>query len=222
MTDPAPPPIRKKRGCLFYLCITFAVLVLLGCLAVFLTVRFIKGQIAAYTDSAPMSLPKVEMSDADYKRLDQRVKSFADAIEAGKAGGPLVLTEQDVNALLVKSANAAELADKVHVSLSGSEVKGQVSIPLNGLGWIGKGRYLNGEAAFKVSLDNGVLIVTAKEIKVKGKALPEKFMSQLRQENLAQDAYKNPKNAETIRKLDAIEVKDGRVIITPRNAKSAP
>jgi len=140
-------------------------------------------------------------------------------VEQEKSAGPLVLTEKEINALIVKSANAKDLADKVHVSLNGDEITGQVSFPLSQLGWLGRGRYLNGEATFKVSLDNGVLIVTAKEIKVKGKPLPEKFMSQLRQENLAKDAYKNPKNAEAIRKLDRIEVKDSRVVITPRTGK---
>ena len=76
--------------------------------------------------------------------------------------------------------------------MNGNEVKGLVSIPLSGLGWLGKGRYLNGDATFKVSLENGVLMVTAEQIQVKGVPIPESVMSQLRSENLAQDAYKDP------------------------------
>ena len=55
---------------------------------------------------------------------------------------------------------------------SGDQVKGQVSIPLTDLGWLGKGRYLNGDATFNVSLESGVLIVTAREVRVKGQTAP--------------------------------------------------
>ena len=220
MPDPTTsPPPRKGRGCLFYGCLTCVVLLLLvGVLAV-VAIRFVKNQVNAYTDSQPMKLPRVEMTDAEFQKLDERAKAFGDAMEKGKPAEPLILTERDINALIARAANMKELADKVYVSVNGNEVKGQVSIPLARLGWLGKGRYLNGEATFNVSLENGVLIVTAREIKVKGKPLPESFMSQLRHENLAKEAYKEPKNAEAIRKLDSIQVQESQVLIKARGAQ---
>ena len=212
MSDQPP----KSRGCLFYGCLTCVVLFLAACVLVFFAVRFVRNRVTAYTDAAPAKMPAFEMSDADFKLLQERKKSFADAMEQGKATEPLVLTENEINALIIKSSESKELADKVHVSLSGEDLRGQVSVPLSFLGWFGRGRYLNGEAGFNVSLQNGILIVTAREVKVKGKPLPESFMSQLRNENLAKDVYKNPKNAEAIRKLESIQVKDNRVIIKAR------
>jgi hypothetical protein len=41
-------------------------------------------------------------------------------------------------------------------------------------------------------------------------------MTELRQENLAKDALNSQKNAEMVRKLESIEVKDGKLIIKPR------
>jgi hypothetical protein len=213
---PAPPP--QRRGCLFYGCLTCVALAVIAGLLAFLTVRAIKNKIYAYTDTQPMQMPKVEMTDAEFEILKQRVASFGDGMEQGKPVEPLILTERDINALLAKAANTKELADKVYVSVNGNQVKGQVSIPLSGLGWLGRGRYLNGEATFNVSLENGVLIVTAEEIKVKGKPLPESFMKRLRQENIAKDAYQDPKNAEAIRKLDSIQVEDSRAIIKARGS----
>jgi hypothetical protein len=204
---------------LFYGCLTCVVLLLIMSVLAVVTVRFIKNQVNTYTDTQPMKLPRVEMTDADYQQLERRVKSFGDAMEKGTPPAPLMLTERDLNALIARAANMKELADKVYVSVNGTEVKGQVSIPLSRLGWLGKGRYLNGEATFNVSLENGVLIVTAREIKVKGKPLPETFMSQLRRENLAKEAYKNPKNAEAIRQLDTIQVQESQVLIKARAAK---
>lgn len=212
----APTPQPKRRGCFFYGCLTSVVLVLLAGLLIFLAVRFVRNQIYSYTEAQPLKMPKVEMTDAEFQILESRVKSFASALETGKALEPLTLNERDLNALLALSANTKELADKVHVSLNGNEVKGMISIPLSGLGWLGKGRYLNGEATFKVSLENGVLIVTAQEIRVKGLPIPESVMSQLRGENLAKEAYKDPQNAETIRKFESIQVEDSEVTVKAR------
>ena len=219
---PAPtttPPPRKGRGCLFYGCLTCVVLLLILAVLAVVAIRFFKNQVNAYTDSQPMKLPRVEMADAEFQQLDQRVKAFGGAMEKGTPAEPLILTERDINALIARAANMKELADKVYVSVNGNEVKGQVSIPLSALGWLGKGRYLNGEATFNVSLENGVLIVTAREVKVKGKPLPETFMSQLRKENLAKEASKDQKNAEAIRKLDSIQVQESQVLIKARGAQ---
>lgn len=215
ITSPAP----KRRGCLFYGCLTAIVLLLLAGLMAFLAVRFVRNKLDAYTDTQPMKLPKVEMTDTEFQNLQERVKSFGVTLDQGKPGEPLMLNEREINALIARSENAKAFADKVYVSVNGNEVKGQVSIPLSGLGWLGNGRYLNGEAVFKVSLENGVLIVTAQSVKVKGSPLPESFMSQLRQENLAKDAYKDPKHAEAIRKFDSIQVEDNRVVVKARAAK---
>jgi hypothetical protein len=211
-----PAPATKGRGCFFYGCLTSVVLLLLASLLVFLGVRFVRNKLNAYTDAQPLKMPKVEMTDAEFQILQQRMKAFAAALEQGKPLEPLSLNERDLNALIGLSPNTKELADKVHVSLNGNEVKGMVSIPLSGLGWLGKGRYLNGDATFKVSLENGVLIVTAQEIRVKGVPIPESFMGPLRRENLAKEAYKDPQNAETIRKFESIQVEDSQVTVKAR------
>lgn len=217
------PPPRKGRGCFFYGCLTCLVLFLVACLSVFLVIQFVKSKINAFTDTAPMKLPKVEMTDAEYQGLDERVRAFSDAMQQGKPTPPLTLGERELNALILKSPNAKELADKVYVSLNGDQVKGQVSVPLDKFGWFGRGRYLNGEATFKVSLENGVLIVTPSEILVKSKPLPESIMKDLREKNLAQEAYKDPKNAQAISKFQSIQIKDSRVTIQARtNSAPAP
>lgn len=220
MTDPAASALpRKRRGCLFYGCLTSLILFLVICLMGVLAVRWIRNQISGFTDNAPMTLPKVEMAETEYKALDQRVKTFGDALEQGKSTEPLVLTERELNALLAGKPNMKTLADKVYVSLNDNQVRGQISIPLGGLGWLAKGRYLNGEATFHVALQNGVLIVTAEEVKVQGKALPETLMKEVRKENLAKDAYRDAESAAAIGKLESIEVQNGRAIIKAREGK---
>ena len=53
-------------------------------------------------------------------------------------------------------------------------------------------------------------------VQIKGQSLPESIMTQLRAQNLAQDAYRDPKNAATLRKFQSIEIKDGKIIIKAR------
>jgi hypothetical protein len=211
-----PPPAKKGRGCFFWGCLTCIVLFLVVCVAVFAVVQFVKSQVRAYTDSAPMKLPKVEMSDAEFKQLKDRVQAFTDALNAGKATNNLTLNEREINALLVKSGRNTELADKVYVSLQGDQVKGQISIPLPDMPLIGKGRYLNGEATFKAVLTNGTLFVAPQTIIVKGKEVPDTVMRNLRQENFAKDATNDPKAAEAIGQFDSIIIQDGKVTITPK------
>jgi len=213
-TSVAPAP--KPRGCLFYGCLTSVLLLLIAGLLGFLAVRFVRNKINSYTEAQPLKLPTTKMTDADFQILQQRVKTFGGGLEQGKGLEPLIFTEDDLNALLARSAETKALANKVYVSLSGNEVKGLVSIPLSGLGWLGKGRYLNGNATFKVSLENGVLIVTAEQIQVKGLAVPETVMSQLRRENLAKEAYQDPKNAAAIRKVESIRVENSQVTVKAR------
>ena len=217
--DSTTQPARKGRGCMFYGCLTGLLLLLLAGVMAFFAVRFVRNRIADYTDAAPMKLPKVEMAEAEFKELEERVKSFGNAVQQGKATEPLTLTERDLNALLAKQPEAKELADKVYVSLDGDQVKGRVSIPLPHLGWLASGRYLNGDATFNVSLENGVLIVTARAVQVKGLPLPDSVMSQLRVQNLAKDFYKDPKSAEAISKLESLQVRDGLVTIKARLPK---
>ncbi len=215
-STPTPTPPRKGRGCLFYGLLILGLFFLVALLLGVLTVRWIRNQVIAYTDAAPMTLPKVEMPQPELQALNQRVTAFGDALEQGKSAEPLTLTERELNALLTLKPEMKQIADKVHVALTNDRVKGQISIPLENFSWFGRGRYLHGEATFQVSLQNGVLNVVAEDVKVKGKPLPESFMAALRAQNLAQDAYKRPENAEVLSKLESIEIKDGRVIVKAR------
>ena len=54
-----------------------------------------------------------------------------------------------------------------------------------------RGRYLNGEADLKASLEDGVLIVTLASFEVNGKKAPEEFMTEVREQNVAKDFYKD-------------------------------
>ena len=221
--EPYQPP--RQRGCFFYGCIIASVMALLFVLAVgvgvYMLYRALERAVDQYTATAPRELPKVEMPPERRQSLTERVEAFRKAIDAGTPTEPLVLTSDDINSLIDENPN---WKGKLYVTIEGDKVKSQVSIPLEklsaalekvGIGFL-RGRYLNGEAELKASLRDGVLLVTLESFEVNGQRPPEEFLANLRQQNLAEDAYKDPKNAQQIRRLESIEIKDGKIIIKPR------
>jgi hypothetical protein len=217
-TPEPPQPMPKQRGCFFYGCIIASILAVLFAILMvviaFLTYRFVNQLVDQYTSTTPQSLPKVEMPAEKVKALKDRVESFREAVKAGTSTEPLVLTSDDLNALIEDNP---ELKGVIYVKVEKDEIKGQVSLPLDKLN-IGmvRGRYLNGEADFKASLSDGVLIVTIESVEVNGQKIPDEFMKELRKQNLAKDAYKDEQTSEMIRKLESLEVKDGKIILKVR------
>jgi hypothetical protein len=207
------------RGCLFYGCLTLVVIFLLTVVGGYFGVRYaVKSFVNRFTDTQPLTLPQVEISKMELDALDQRVAEFRKGVDAQKPGTVLELTVKELNALIDRNA---ELKGKLYVTIESDQVKGQISIPLGDIpipliqGWL-KGRYLNGSAGLKGSLENGVLIVTLQSVEVNGKPIPSEVLSEIRKQNLAKDLYQNPKNAELIRKFESLEIKDGKIIVRGR------
>lgn len=215
-------PIRKGRGCCFYGCFGSAIVVLVVAIAAILGVRhFVHRAIIKYSDIAPASLPKVEASPSEVKEVQERVAAFKKAIDSGRPVEPLDLDERALNLLLANSPELKGMSDKVHISIEDNQIKSQISLPLDQLPLFrAPGRYLNGSAALKVSLENGVLVVTINSIEVKGEQLPEHIMAGLRTQNLARDIYGDTRTADIMRRLEKIDVKDGKITIRAASPES--
>ena len=121
----------------------------------------------------------VEMPAAERKALKDRVEAFRKAVEAGTEIEPLILSSDDLNALIEENP---ELKGTIYAKVEGDELKGRVSFPLDKLKLplpVFKGRYLNCEADLKASLSDGVLIVTLDGIEVNGERAPRGFHEEL-------------------------------------------
>jgi hypothetical protein len=216
--EPPQPVMPRQRGCIFYGCLIASILavlfVILTAVVAFFGYRFVNRLVLEYTATTPRDLPKVEMPADQRQALKTRVEGFQKAVEAGTPTEPLVLTSDDLNALIDENE---ELKGKIFVKIEGDEVKGQVSIPLEKVGFsMFQGRYLNGEADLKASLSDGVLIVTLDSVEVNGKSPPDEIMKGLREQNLAKDAYKDEKTASMMRKIESLEIKDGKIVLRVR------
>jgi hypothetical protein len=208
------PPARRERGCFFYGCIFALILaalivITLGILA-YVGYRFVSRTIVQYTDTAPMALPAPTLPEEEVQALKGRVDAFRKAVDEGQ-DATLTMTGEELNALINSDP---DFQGRVAVDIEGDQLKGQVSIPFHfpGLGQ----RYANGKASLKASIDDGLLIVRMQDFEIPGRPLPKQVLDQFRAENLAKNAYDDPEQAETLRKIEKLEVKDGKITIHAR------
>lgn len=217
MTNESNPP--KKRGCFFFGCLGLVAAVLLGIVILGGTYWFLKKQssrwIEEYTETTPALVEKLEYSREQMKVLQGRLANFKQALDKGDDSTELVLTADDLNALISDEAKAR---GRLFVRIEEERITGDVSWPLENIGPLKlQGRYLNGTATFKAALENGVLDVRVQEVLVKAKPLPGVLLSELKKHNLAQEHQKDPKVAADIAKFESIQVTNSRIVLRNRS-----
>lgn len=216
MTNPQPKP---QRGCLFYGTIIVAVLAAVVLLGAYLGLHYAKRLVNQLTDTQPMQLPSVHLSDAQMFQLHDRVNSFGDDIRDGKKVPPLELSSDEVNALIESDPNLAGLKNHLYVMLGTNQLNAQISFQAQDLGLEAPplhGRYVNADGVFDVGLTNDQLLITAKSLTVKGQPVPRHIMQEIGSQNLAEKFDQDPRTATGLQKLKSIEVKDGKLVIVPK------
>jgi hypothetical protein len=208
----APAPVtKKKRGCLFW----GLVLVVLVCGGSYAAYRYaIHRIVTGYTEPTALDLGEPALSPSQLGELDGRLAAFAQAVRNKHPVEPLVLSSEELTALVVRSPDFRRLGGRARLSIGDGEIESQLSVPLQRLGY--PDRWFNGSARFAVTLDNGVLIVTLRSASVRGEPVADWIVEKLRQRNLAKDLYERPEVASLLARLESIEVRNGRITIVPR------
>ena len=215
MSDQTPPP--KKRNCWLFGCIGLAVFTLAGIIITFFVIRsVVLNAVDKYTATEPLSIQRVELPPNEMTNLLERVSNFGDALEKQDHAEELVLTANEINALIGRQK---DLADKLLVGIEGDKLSGQVSFPLESLGF--KGRYFNGEATFRAQVEGGRLEVFIDDASFNGQSLPDNILKQLRKEDMMKEVD-DPEFKEAIAKFESIQVKDGQIICRNRVATPEP
>ncbi|MCY2991834.1 MAG: hypothetical protein NTY19_28755 [Planctomycetota bacterium] len=225
---------REKHGCLFWGCLTAVVLVLLTIGCSFVGYHYVVGKlqqaIEIYTAAAPESFPTVAMPDEQRQVIIERADAVRQRFEVEPTPDDpgiltdedrtLVLTAEELNVLLQKNT---ELKDRFYVNLDGDEIKARISLPLSELGWKPlQGRFLNGEARIVVVLVDGEPHFYLRDVRVKGQPLPEELRRGIEKQDINPRAQNQQPQPPPARKLEKVEVKDGRLIIVLRKEPNAP
>src|SRR5262245_57352896 len=105
MSNESAPP-RKQRGCLFYGCLSLAVIafVIVMCVGVglYFAKRAFDTLVADFTESSPAKIEEAAYPPPQLQELRSRMAVFQQGLE-DNATGPareLVLTADDLNALI--------------------------------------------------------------------------------------------------------------------------
>lgn len=211
------PQQKRKRGCLFYGGITGAVLLFVLLLGALVGINYARGIINRLTDKQPMQLPTVHLPDAQMFQLHDRVDTFRDSVRDGDATAPLELSPDELNALIETDPAMALLKNHLFVAITNSELHAQVSFPAEDLGMVRlRGRFINANGIFNIGLTNGQLQITAVSLWVKGRPLPRNIMREIARENLADRFNADPRAAAGMKHLQAVDVKDGKLVIVPK------
>ncbi len=209
--DDNPP---KKRGCLFYGCLAVIIFSLAASLLAYVGYRYLRNQLARFLDTSPAPIETVELSPAERDGLQQRLAAFKEAMDGQKIPRELTLTARDLNALI---AATPAWKGKLFAMIENGRIKGRISLPLADFGPFKlKGKYLNGAATFKASLETETLSVTIEQVEVKGQPLPAWILSKLRTQNLVQGLQNDPRRAPTIQKLESLRVVNDVVVLKNR------
>ncbi|MBX3422913.1 MAG: hypothetical protein KF752_15270 [Pirellulaceae bacterium] len=219
-----PPRRRSSCGCLAVGCLVVLLLVMgaVG-LAVYSGYSFYQQQLQKYTSETPVELPGVTIDDAQIQATVDRLEQFREQFDEGSAPQELVLTIEELNALI---ANNPELRGRVYVSVVDGDLRAEVSFPVDKLPG-GRGRYFNGSATMHVELQDGVLIVHAVSAEANGQPVPEQLMGIFKQENLARDLYKDVQISKTLQRCEQLIIEPERIILKvrqkpPRRAGETP
>lgn len=211
----AEPQQNRKKGCLPYVIFATVVLLIGACFGLL----YHHWMVNHLTDTQPMTLPSVKLPDLQMFQLHDRVDTFQEDVRDGEPTEPLVLSADELNALIETDPLLAslKLKDHLYVSIKGDQLSAQISFPAADLGLARlRGRYINATGDFHVALTNGELIIMAKSLSVKGEPVPGNIMREIASENLAERFNDDPRAAAGLKKLKSIDVKDGKLVIAAR------
>ena len=212
---------KTRSGCWKYGGIGCLVIIIVAIIGGYFAYKGIKGLLSEmtekYTSTVQVDLPTVDASTEEVAAIVDRVDSFTNALQGDDLPEPLTLTSRDINILINNHPKWQELAGKVYVTIEGDQVKGEISLPLGEAGKMFNGRFLNGSASFRLGMEPGRLLLFLDSAEVGGEKLPGEIITMLKERNLAEKTNERPDVAEMLKKLESINVKDGSLIISPKD-----
>lgn len=211
-------------SCFVVGCLGAAGVVILGLVIAGGAGYFAYQKMLEFTESEPLELPAVTLTQEDYDVLKARVDEFGTALDEGTAVEPFEISDEEVNAMLVYNEDLSWLGDNLRLQFEQDTVYATLSWPLDEFGL--QGRYLNGRGTFDVFVRGGEIFVVPISFEVAGEPIPESVMEGFRGQNMLDDVGSNPQGgtdlAATIEdlenKLEGLEVESGKLILVPKGA----
>jgi len=210
----APPPRRRRYRWVLYTFLGLVGFVLVGGVLAIVGLQWmVKSFVRDYSEAQAQVLPQVDNPAQKVDVFTQNVIDFKRALDTQHTTGPLVLTDDDLNALIQKND---QIKNWLCCVIQSNQLAIRFSLPV-GVLLKGQypGRFLNGVAHLHVSLDESLLNIRVVSIEARGKSLPKLLVNFIRKQNLAKQANANPDFSQILPALDKIEIQDEKINIHP-------
>lgn len=216
---------RPGKGCFFYGCFTFLVILVAVAIGTYFgTRKAVRMAVDTYLQKQPVTLPQVQLPRAEQQQLVDDVRARFSSAQRGETPQPLELSTDQLNAALQGLGWLGKAQGQLFFRIETNQLKADLSLNLDqfevwrNLG--GKlflsdlgGRYLNGTALLTAAVTNGVLDLKITDILVNGKSLPQNFTSTVRTTNLADPANANNDAKQILSNIDKVEIKDDKLVV---------
>lgn len=216
-------PEKKPRGCLFWGCATILCLCLILSALIAYGIHRLDRFIGENTEARALELPRPDVNAAELAEVQARVEIFMRAMQTGQDAPPLVLTEDEATAWLWALDEDDILRGRVLLRFSEDRLGVFASVPLDVLPFgMGSGRYFNAAASFEAFMKNGLLFITLDSFSIKDHRFTDKDLAEIKNENLAEELYKDPETAHMMSRIKSVQFGRGRVRIELKSPEGAP
>ena len=223
-SQPVPRPENKGSGGKWLLGCSLGCLLsllLLGGVVFFVVIKakdLASGAVNHFTSETPVAFDLPEADPAKLETLLAKFEAFAKAMQDGTETEPLEVTGDDINLIISQHPDWEELSTRTRVAIVDDRLSAEISVPMDDVGDLFKGRYLNGVASIRLSLITGKLEGHVQDVSVAGNPLPASFLTQLRAENLFKDSPRDSKLNAAVDQLQELKIENGRLRLVPKPA----
>lgn len=188
-------------------------LVLLVALGVGGTVWYARRLARNLTESQPASLPVVELTREEQRRVERNLNEFIAACRSRQARR-VEFTAQELNGIVGGLEEFRPMRGNGVIEIVDGVPWIEASIPLrdSGVAWL-RDRYLNGRFRLDVRLDPEGLSVFVAEVVVPGGKLPDWAMRRIQAENLGRHAYRSRDWGPRLRQIESLAFAGDKLIV---------
>lgn len=225
----APPDSgsgKKTAACCGIGClVTLVVAVLL----VVFGISFVKktlGELAEeYTSDQPVEIVVPTIPAPQIEEASRRYDAFKEAMAEGTANGPLVLSETDLNALILHHPDFSGISKSASARMENDLLTVQTSfdldtipIPFPFLAERVKGKFFNGEVTLRFGEVAGRPALYIDDLAVGDQPIPRVVIDSMKTENLLKEIQSDPEMKKLFEKVGGIAIENNNLVITPAGA----
>ncbi|MEO0416958.1 MAG: hypothetical protein AAF226_18625 [Verrucomicrobiota bacterium] len=205
-------------GCLVVFLIGVIIAVVLGVAAK----RSLNGLVEDFTTTERIELVEPDISGVDRDDAITKVDQFIEKLNAKEPTGDLILTSDEINAIILHHPDFQAFSDKVKVDIRDGVIDTDFSVPLDSLGFviplIGsalKGRYISGSGEIDVHTVDGKVSLFVIPRELNGNSTLGSFTEELQKRDLM-DSIRgtDPEIDNFLNSIQIIKVEGDRVIIS--------